>query len=73
MKNILTLQSGKQVVVLVFGQDEEVYAEVFKSAFENTEELDEIKALLEADERNITDVRVIAEVDYNNSDAEQNQ
>lgn len=73
MKNILTLQSGKEVVVLVFGQDEEVYAEVFKSAFENEAELIEIQDLLLADPRKITDVRVIGEVDYNISDADANQ
>ena len=74
MKNILTLESGKQVVVLVFANGEEVYAEVMKSAFESEEELQEIKNLCAALPENSTDdVRVIAEVDYNNSDAEANQ
>lgn len=74
MKNILTLQSGKEVTVLIFTTDEEVYAEVMKSAFESEEELQEIKNIVAGLDVGATeDVRVIAEVDYNNSDAEANQ
>lgn len=74
MKNILTLESGKQVVVLVFTNGEEVYAEVMKSAFESEEELQEIKNIVAGLDVGATeDVRVIAEVDYNNSDADANQ
>lgn len=74
MKKILTLESGKEVIVLIFRTDDEVYAEVMKSAFSSEEELQEIKSLCQNLEEDSTDdVRVIAEVDYNISDAEANQ
>lgn len=74
MKKILTLQSGKLVTVLIFTTDEEVYAEVMKSAFESEEELQEIRDLCAAlEDTPVEDVRVIAEVDYNISDTEANQ
>lgn len=74
MKKILTLESGKEVIVLIFRTDDEVYAEVMKSAFSSEEELQEIKSLCQNLEEDSTDdVRVIAEIDYNISDAEANQ
>lgn len=68
MKKEYTLESGKTIIALIFTTEDEKYAEVFRSNFENTDEEEEFIILAEKGEldpetqeyiNQITDIRFI--------------